>query len=137
MSSTFDLESEGLTPKKSKDTRCLIVVAVVVAVVAVGVGVLIGYFSHTEDCELPEGPCLGNSVPEKIIQEADDSIFPKLYDAINKENIRENLRLVLISVLRCMYMAICTFFVMRFEKILLEMICNFVSIRITEVRELY
>ena len=92
MESSFDFESESSYHKPAVSRRTLVLGAVVIGVVAVGLGVLIGYFSHTEDCDPPDGPCLGSSVPNKIIQEADDTIFDKLYSEINKENIRENLR---------------------------------------------
>lgn len=64
-----------------------IILASVAAAVALGLGVIIGHFSRS----MPQGPCLGNSVPSNIVSDIDPTITSQMRAEVSAQEIRANL----------------------------------------------
>ena len=69
--------------------KLLIIVAAVAGVVGVGLGVIIGYFGRGpgDSRAACNGPCLGEGVSDRIIEDGDPTITQKLIEQINAANI--------------------------------------------------
>ncbi len=65
---------------------------ILMAVIGIAIGVVIGWFSRS----LPDGPCLGSDVPDKIIEDGEDWVMQEIFDRIEPERIKENLRWAII-----------------------------------------
>ena len=82
--------------RTSKDNRALLL-CLIIGIIAFVVGILIGYFAR-DVCT--KEPCIGPGVSYNIVSEADESITQKIIDAIDADNIRDNLRYFLIKLFK-------------------------------------
>jgi len=79
---------------------CVILLATLLGAACIGMGVVIGWFSHTSNNEcnvcktrtICNGPCLGPDVPGKIIEDGEDYITQRIIDAIDGTRIRAYLQ---------------------------------------------
>ena len=58
----------------------------VVALIGVGVGVLVGYLSHSSS-SAAAGPCLGRPVPPKIVDHAAPDITRRIVELMSADSI--------------------------------------------------
>jgi len=75
----------------SSTMLCVILLATLLGAACIGMGVVIGWFSHTSnnDCD---GPCLGPDVPDKIVEDGEDYITQRIIDAIDGARIKAYLQ---------------------------------------------
>lgn len=83
--------------RKPMFRRVVIAVALLLAAGALfGIGIAVGIATV-------DGPCLGDSVPQKIIEDEDPSITAKIIEKMSKENIRNNLKFVYNRPIFCIF----------------------------------
>ena len=71
--------------KKKRSVRALLLLAAV-AVIGTAVGIIIGYFSHPSS-SVADGPCLGRTVPDKIIGDATPDITEHIISLMRADSI--------------------------------------------------